>query len=160
MFSSQPFCTYLTAMGRRGYYNENKYKLHKLFGSEETMNSENMTFEFWDKYMHLEQEELKLFNFVLQFDFGDGNAEYSHDELKAANLPLEQVLGCLKVIICGYNDGAQNLLAFLDIDEEGGVGYNFFREGSEEPVEVEDAEIVAANIYAIVSDCLVENFDN
>ena len=50
-------------------------------------------------------------------------------------------------------------LAFLDIDDEGSVGYNFFCEGSEEPVEVEDAEIVAANIYAIVSDGLVAEFD-
>ena len=46
------------------------------------MNNENMTFKFWDKYMHLEQEDLKLFNFVLQFDFGDGNSEYSYEELK------------------------------------------------------------------------------
>ncbi|MBE6887198.1 MAG: hypothetical protein E7484_02110 [Ruminococcaceae bacterium] len=123
------------------------------------MNNENMTFEFWDKYMHLEEEELRLFNFVLQFDFGDGNAEYSCEALKAADLEVNRVLGCLKFIICGYNDGRQNYLAFLDVDEEGGVGYNFFHDGSEEPVEVEDAEIVAANIYAIVSDCLVENFD-
>lgn len=120
---------------------------------------ENMTFSFWDRYMHLEQEELKLFNFVLQFDFGDGNAEYSCEELKAAGVTVNQVLGCLKFIICGYNDGKENFLAFLDVDEEGGVGYNFFREGSEVPVEVEDAEIVAANIYAIVSDTLTENFD-
>ena len=120
---------------------------------------ENMTFSFWDRYMHLEQEELKLFNFVLQFDFGDGNAEYSCEELKAAGVAVNQVRGCLKFIICGYNDGKENFLAFLDVDEEGGVGYNFFREGSEVPVEVEDAEIVAANIYAIVSDALVENFE-
>ena len=120
---------------------------------------ENVTFAFWDRYMHLEQEELKLFNFVLQFDFGDGNAEYSCEELKAAGVTVNQVLGCLKFIICGYNDGKENFLAFLDVDEEGGVGYNFFREGSEVPVEVEDAEIVAANIYAIVSDALVENFE-
>ena len=123
------------------------------------MNNENMTFKFWDKYMHLEQEDLKLFNFVLQFDFGDGNSEYSYEELKAADLDVNQVLGCLKFIVCGYNDGVQNYLAFLEIDEEGGVGYNFFKDGSEQPVTVEDAEIVAANIYAIVSDCLVENFD-
>ena len=110
---------------------------------------ENMTFSFWDRYMHLEQEELKLFNFVLQFDFGEGNAEYSCEQLKAAGLGVNQVLGCLKFIICGYNDGKENYLAFLDIDEEGSVGYNFFRDGSEEPVEIEDAEIVAANIYAI-----------
>ena len=120
---------------------------------------ENMTFSFWDRYMHLEQEELKLFNFVLQFDFGEGNAEYSCEQLKAAGLGVNQVLGCLKFIICGYNDGKENYLAFLDIDEEGSVGYNFFRDGSEEPVEIEDAEIVAANIYAIVSDALMENFD-
>ena len=116
-------------------------------------------FNFWDKYFNLEQEELKLFNFVLQFDFGDGNAEYSCDALKASDITVNQVLGCLKFIICGYNDGKQNYLAFLDIDEEGGVGYNFFRDGSEEPVEVEDAEIVAANIYAIVSDGLVAEFE-
>ena len=123
------------------------------------MTGENMTFKFWDKYMHLEQEDLKLFNFVLQFDFGDGNGEYSCEELKAADLDVNQVLGCLKFIVCGYNDGVHNYLAFLDIDEDGGVGYNFFKDGSEQPVTVEDAEIVAANIYAIVSDCLVENFD-
>lgn len=123
------------------------------------MNSENVTFEFWDKYMHLEQEELKLFNFVLQFDFGNGNREYSCEELKTADFDINKVLGGLKFIICGYNDGKQNYLAFLDIDEEGGVGYNFFEDGSEQPVEVAEAEIVAANIYAIVSDCLVENFD-
>ena len=39
-------------------------------------------FKFWDKYMYLDEEELKLFNFILQFDFGDGNREYSCDELK------------------------------------------------------------------------------
>jgi hypothetical protein len=116
-------------------------------------------FNFWDKYFNLEQEELKLFNFVLQFDFGQGNAEYSRQDLKDAGVSLQQVLGCLKFIICGYNDGKKNYLAFLDIDEEGGVGYNFFCDGSEEPVDVEDAEIVAANIYAIVSDGLVAEFD-
>lgn len=119
----------------------------------------NNEFYFWDKYMNLEEEELKLFNFVLQFDFGEGNAEYSCEDLKSADLTVEQVLGCLKFIICGYNDGRENYLAFLDIDEEGGVGYNFFRDGSEEPVEIEDAEIVAANIYAIVSDGLVAEFE-
>lgn len=118
----------------------------------------NNEFKFWDKYFSLEEEELKLFNFVLQFDFGQGNAEYSCEDLKEANLTVQQVLGCLKFIICGYNDGKQNYLAFLDIDEEGGVGYNFFADSSEEPVEIEDAEIVAANIYAIVSDGLVEQF--
>lgn len=123
------------------------------------MNNEHTAFEFWDRYMNLEEEELKLFNFVLQFDFGEGNAEYSCEDLKAADLDVNQVLGCLKFIICGYNDGAQNFLAFLDIDKEGAVGYSFFRDGSEEPVEIEDAEIVAANIYAIVSDCLVAEFD-
>ena len=117
-------------------------------------------FNFWDKYMNLEEEELKLFNFVLQFDFGEGNMEYSCEDLTAAGLSLDQVLGCLKFIICGYNDGTTNYLAFLDIDEEGGVGYNFFQEGSEEPVEVKDAEIVAANIYAIVSDGLVDTFQD
>lgn len=119
----------------------------------------NNEFSFWDKYFNLDQEELKLFNFVLQFDFGNGNAEYSCEDLRSAELTVEQVLGCLKFIICGYNDGKQNYLAFLDIDDEGSVGYNFFCEGSEEPVEVEDAEIVAANIYAIVSDGLVAEFD-
>lgn len=116
-------------------------------------------FNFWDKHMNLEEEELKLFNFVLQFDFGEGNAEYSCEELKASDLNINQVLGCLKFIICGYNDGKKNYLAFLDIDDEGGVGYNFFQDGSEEPVDVEDAEIVAANIYAVVSDGLVAEFD-
>jgi len=119
----------------------------------------NNEFVFWDKYFNLEQEELKLFNFVLQFDFGEGNAEYSCEDLKAAGLAIEKVLGCLKFIICGYNDGEQNYLAFLDIDDDGGVGYNFFCEGSEEPVDICDAEIVAANIYAIVSDGLVAEFD-
>ena len=38
-------------------------------------------FKFWDKYMDLEQEELKLFNFILQFDFGDGNREYFYSQL-------------------------------------------------------------------------------
>ncbi|MBR5521193.1 MAG: hypothetical protein IKU54_04270 [Oscillospiraceae bacterium] len=120
--------------------------------------SEN--FKFWDKYMNLEQEELKLFNFILQFDFGEGNMEYSCEELKEAGITVNQVLGCLKFIVCGYNDGKNNYLAFLDIAEEGGVGYNFFREGSEEPVEIEDEEIVAANIYAIVSDTLFDTFGN
>ena len=123
------------------------------------MNNGQTEFNFWDKYMNLEEEELKLFNFVLQFDFGDGNREYSYDVLNDAGFTVIQVLGCLKFIICGYNDGKNNYLAFLDIDDEGGVGYNFFAEGSEEPVEVEDAEIVAANIYAIVSDGLVAEFD-
>ena len=120
--------------------------------------SEN--FKFWDKYMNLEQEELKLFNFILQFDFGEGNMEYSCEELKEAGITVNQVLGCLKFIVCGYNDGKNNYLAFLDIAEEGGGGYNFFREGSEEPVEIEDEEIVAANIYAIVSDTLFDTFGN
>ena len=118
----------------------------------------NNQFVFWDKYFNLEEEELKLFNFVLQFDFGEGNAEYSCEDLKTADLKTEQVLGCLKFIICGYSDGKQNYLAFLDIDDEGGVGYNFFQDGSEEPVEIEDGEIVAANIYAIVSNGLVAEF--
>lgn len=116
--------------------------------------SENMTFNFWDRYMDLEQEELKLFNFVLQFDFGEGNAEYSCEQLKAAEVSARQALGCLRFIICGYNDGSENFLAFLDIDQEGSVGYSFFREGSEVPVEKEDGDIVAANIYAIVCDGL------
>ena len=123
------------------------------------MDNQQTTFEFWDKYMNLEEEDLRLFNFVLQFDFGEGNAEYSRDDLKSAELTVNQVLGCLRFIICGYNDGTQNFLAFLDIDDEGAVGYSFFREGSEEPVEVEDAEIVAANIYAIVCDALAAEFD-
>ena len=116
-------------------------------------------FKFWDKYMNLEEEELKLFNFVLQFDFGEGNMEYSCEELKAAGLSLEQALGSLKFIICGYNDGKDNYLAFLDIDEEGGVGYTFIKGEEETPVEVEDAEIVAANIYAIVCDAIVVAFE-
>lgn len=119
---------------------------------------ENIAFDFWDKYMNLEEEEIKLFNFVLQFDFGEGNQEYTYDDLKAAELTVEDVLYALKYIICVYNDGENNYLAFLDIDREGGVGYNFFPNGSEEPVEIEDAEIIAANIYAIVSDTLVMNF--
>ena len=119
----------------------------------------NNEFKFWDKYLNLEEEELKLFNFVLQFDFGQGNSEYTCEEIKEADLDINQVLGCLKFIICGYNDGSKNYLAFLDIDDEGGVGYNYFAEGSEDPVEIEDAEIVAANIYAIVSDGLAIEFD-
>lgn len=122
------------------------------------MNNENTTFKFWDEYLNLEEEELKLFNFVLQFDFGDGNAEYSCEDLKAADLALNKIFGGLKFIVCGYNDKKQNYLAFLDIDEEGAVGYSFFCDGSEEPVEIEDAEIVAANIYAIVSDGLAAQF--
>lgn len=122
------------------------------------MADENMTFKFWDKYMHLEEEEFILFNFVLQFDFGEGNREYSCEDIKAADLTLNRIMGCLKFIICGYNDGKSNYLAFLDIDDEGSVGYSFFPEGSEEPVGIEDAEIVAANIYAVASDTLVETF--
>ena len=115
-------------------------------------------FKFWDKYMYLEEEELKLFNFILQFDFGDGNREYSCDELKSTGKPLEDILVALKFIICGYSDGADTYLAFLDIDPEGGVGYTFLKDESEVPVEFEDAEIVAANIYAIASDTLMSNF--
>lgn len=114
-------------------------------------------FKFWDKYMNLEEEELKLFNFVLQFDFGDGNREYSFEELSDANVTAEDALAALKFIICGYNDGADTYLAFLDIDPEGGVGYTFIKGDDEIPVEVEDAEIVAANIYAIASDALAGN---
>ena len=117
-------------------------------------------FKFWDKYMYLEEEELKLFNFVLQFDFGDGNKEYSCEELKDMNIDMEDALAALKFIICGYNDGAQTYLAFLDIDPEGGVGYTFIKGDDKTPVEVEDAEIVAANIYAIVSDAIVSAFEN
>ena len=76
-----------------------------------TTMSENMTFSFWDRYMHLEEEELKLFNFVLQFDFGEGNGEYSCEQLKAAGVTVRQALGCLRFIICGYNDGSENFLA-------------------------------------------------
>lgn len=114
-------------------------------------------FKFWDKYMNLEEEELKLFNFVLQFDFGDGNREYSFEELSDANVTAEDALAALKFIICGYNDGADTYLAFLDIAPEGGVGYTFIKGDDEIPVEVEDAEIVAANIYAIASDALAGN---
>ncbi|MBQ7902444.1 MAG: hypothetical protein IJ362_01810 [Oscillospiraceae bacterium] len=116
-------------------------------------------FKIWDKYMHLEDEELKLFSFVLQFDFGDGNREYSCEELKAMGKSAQDVLAALKFIICGYSDGADTYLAFLDIDPEGGVGYTFLEGDGEIPVEVEDAEIVAANIYAIASDTLMENFE-
>ena len=122
--------------------------------------SENMTFKFWDRYMDLEQEELKLFNFILQFDFGDGNREYSCQELKEMNTSVEDALAALKFIICGYNDGADTYLAFLDIDTEGGVGYTFIKGDDETPVEIEDAEIVAANIYAIASDAVVMTLEN
>ena len=117
-------------------------------------------FKFWDKYMDLEQEELKLFNFILQFDFGDGNREYSCQELKEMNTSVEDALAALKFIICGYNDGADTYLAFLDIDTEGGVGYTFIKGDDETPVEIEDAEIVAANIYAIASDAVVMTLEN
>ena len=116
-------------------------------------------FKFWDKYMYLEEEELKLFNFILQFDFDDGNREYSCDELKEMNLDVQDALAALKFIICGYNDGSDTYLAFLDIDPEGGVGYTFLKDESETPVEFEDAEIVAANIYAIASDAIVANLE-
>ena len=116
-------------------------------------------FKFWDKYMYLEEEELKLFNFVLQFDFGDGNREYSFEELSDANVTAEDALAALKFIICGYNDGENTYLAFLDIDPEGGVGYTFVKDDSETAVEFEDCEIVAANIYAIVCDTLMAVFE-
>lgn len=116
-------------------------------------------FKFWDKYMNLEEEELKLFNFVLQFDFGDGNREYSCEELISMGMQADDVLAALKFIICGYRDGNDIYLAFLDIDPEGGVGYTFLKDESETPVEFEDAEIVAANIYAIASDTLADNFE-
>ncbi len=122
------------------------------------MNSENLTFKFWDKYMNLEEEELKLFNFVLQFDFGDGNREYSCEELIALGKQADDVLAALKFIICGYNDGSDTCLAFLDIDAEGSVGYTFFKDESETPADVEDGDIVAANIYAIVNDTLMSRF--
>ena len=77
----------------------------------------NNEFYFWDKYMNLEEEELKLFNFVLQFDFGEGSAEYSCEDLKAADLTVEQVLGCLKFIICGYN-GQPVAYAKAETDEQ------------------------------------------
>ncbi len=115
-------------------------------------------FKFWDRYMNLEEEELKLFNFILQFDFGDGNREYSHRELTDMKCTAEDALAALKFIICGYNDGADTYLAFLDIDPEGGVGYTFINGADETPADVEDAEIVAANIYAIASDTLAINF--
>ena len=118
----------------------------------------NNDFKFWDKYMHLEEEELKLFNFIFQFDFGDGNREYSCEELKEENLQPDDIMAGLKFIVCGYNDGADTYLAFLDIGE-GGVGYTFIKGDTEEAVEVEDAEIVAANIYAIVSDTLMAEFE-
>ena len=117
-------------------------------------------FKFWDKYMYLDEEELKLFNFILQFDFGDGNREYSCEELKEATTEMEDALAALKFIICGYNDGQDTYLAFLDIDPEGGVGYTFIKGDDETPVEVEDAEIVAANIYAIASDAIAGVFEN
>ncbi len=117
-------------------------------------------FKFWDEYMNLEEEELKLFNFILQFDFGDSNREYSCQELKEAGVDVEDALAALKFIICGFNDGTQTYLAFLDIDPEGGVGYTFIKGDDETPVEMEDAEIVAANIYAIASDAIVSTLEN
>lgn len=116
-------------------------------------------FKVWDRYMNLEEEELKLFNFVLQFDFGDGNREYSCDELKAMGKTQEDVLAALKYIICGYNDGTDTYLAFLDIDLEGGVDYSFIKDDSEIAVEFEESDIVAANIYAIASDTLMYCFE-
>ena len=112
-------------------------------------------FKIWDKYMNLEEEELKLFNFIMQFDFGGGNSEYSREELKTKGVLAEDALAALKFIICGYNDGQDTYLAFLDVDPEGGVGYTFIKGDDETPVEVEDSEIVAANIYAIASDAIV-----
>lgn len=122
------------------------------------MSNENLTFKFWDKYMNLDEEELKLFNFVLQFDFGDGNREYSCEELISLGRQADDVLAALKFIICGYNDGSDTYLAFLDIDIEGSVGYTFLKDESETPAEVEDGDIVAANIYAIVNDTLMSRF--
>ena len=116
-------------------------------------------FKFWDKYMNLEQEELKLFNFILQFDFGDGNKEYSLQDIKEGGWQADDVMSGLKFIICGYNDGENTYLAFLDIDPEGGVGYTFVKDVSETAVEFEDCEIVAANIYAIVCDTLMAVFE-
>lgn len=116
-------------------------------------------FKFWDKYMNLEQEELKLFNFILQFDFGDGNREYSLQDIKDGGWQADDVMAGLKFIICGYNDGKNTYLAFLDIDPEGGVGYTFVKDDSETAVEFEDCEIVAANIYAIVCDTLMAVFE-
>ena len=121
------------------------------------MSDNQMNFKFWDKYMNLEEEELKLFNFILQFDFGDGSKEYSCDELKDSAYQADDIMAALKFIVCGYNDGTETFLAFLDIGE-GGVGYTFIKGETEEAVEFEDAEIVAANIYAIVSDTLMSTF--
>ena len=119
---------------------------------------EKEQFKFWDKHMYLEEEELKLFNFILQFDFGDGNREYSLEELKAGGYATDDIMAGLRFIICGYSDGADTYLAFLDISTEGGVGYTFLKDDSEIPVDFEGAEIVAANIYAIVSDTLMDHF--
>ena len=76
------------------------------------------------------------------------------------NVDMEDALAALKFIICGYNDGEETYLAFLDIDPEGGVGYTFIKGNDETPVEVKDAEIVAANIYAIASDAIVSALEN
>ena len=116
-------------------------------------------FKFWDKYMNLEEEELKLFNFILQFDFGDGNREYSLQELQEGGYQPDDVMAALKFIICGYNDGENTYLASLDIDPEGGVGYTFVKDDSETAVEFEDSEIVAANIYASACDALMAAFE-
>jgi hypothetical protein len=55
-------------------------------------------FKFWDKYMYLDEEELKLFNFILQFDFGDGNREYSCEELKEATTEMEVIFSMQRTL--------------------------------------------------------------
>lgn len=113
-------------------------------------------FIFWDRDIALEQEDIDIYNIILQFDFGDGNREYSLAQLKEAGVSYRQAAAGLKYIICVYRGETNEYLAFVDIDD-GTIGYTFIRKGEEEPCEFEGQDIVAANIFGITDDALYEN---
>ena len=112
-------------------------------------------FKFWDKNITLYEDDIDIYNVIMQFDFGDGNREYSPEEIKSLGMDFSAVTAGLKYIICVYREEDREYLAFVDI-EDGAIGYTFIRKGEEEACEFEGQDIVAANIFGIADDTLLE----
>ena len=112
-------------------------------------------FKFWDKNITLYEDDIDIYNVIMQFDFGDGNREYSPEEIKSLGMDYSAVTAGLKYIICVYREEDREYLAFVDI-EDGAIGYTFIRKGEEEACECEGQDIVAANIFGIADDTLLE----
>lgn len=116
-------------------------------------------FIFWDKDITPAEDDINIYNIVLQFDIGEGNKEYSARHLKEKGFGYNDAAKSLRFIICVYKDGENEYLAFIDI-YDGEIGYTFIRKGEENPCEFEGRDIAAANIFGIVDDGLYENFGN